>query len=262
MLLPLPDWPSNISTHYLDSCIDIFTYELENAEEEQSSPVISTYAYLCGCALLARGYLLEGLRHLYLIEDRNLFPKDYIQTNIVPLLSDAGLLDQFHQESFYIKSSDWKKIIDEPPISRRFSQSSADFLLLPVGDLSFDQFHDYVHRSSIVSDRETVTILFKALLHWANTKSQVLETNKPLRRWSIGGNASREPSNLVIDSKKGAQTIDFSPNSSLPSKLFELFLEIWQQTNAEKDRMNYCLPKDRQKQESILMVKYLHYLNS
>jgi len=261
MLLPLPDWPSNISTHYLDHCIHTFAYELENAEEEHSSPQISTYAYLCGCALLARGYLLEGLRNLYLIEDQNLFPKDYIQTTIVPLLSDAGLLDRFHQESFYIESSEWKKLIDEPEISRKFSQSSAEFPSLPVGDLSFDQFHDYVHRSSIVSDRETAEILFKALLHWVNTTNQALEANRPRRRWSIGGNTSREPSNLSIDPKKGSQTINFSPNSLLPSKLFELFLEIWQQTNAEKDRMNYCLPKDRQKQESILMVNYLYYLN-
>jgi len=261
MLLPLPDWPSNISTHYLDSCIETFTNELENAEKEHSSVVISIYAYLRGCALLARGRLLDGLRDLYLIENPNLFPKHYIQTTIVPLLVGADLLDQFREEEIYINSPEWKKLSDEFEGSGNSSHNSTDFPPLSPdiieGDLSFEQFHDYVHRSSIVNDKDTAEILFKALLHWTNNTPRLPNTNRPrVRRWSLGGNTPKEG----LDIPNKSQTIDRSPNSSLPSKLFELFLEIWQQTNAEKARMNYCLPKDRQKQESILMVKHFDYL--
>jgi len=261
MLLSLPDWPSNVSTHYLDDCIETFTDELENAEEEYSSPVISVYAYLRGCALLARGRLLDGLRDLYLIENSNLFPKDYIQTIILPLLSDASLLDRFLQEPFYVQSPEWKKITNElEENTRRFSHSFTEFPPLPPNviqsDLSFEQFHDYVHRSSIVSDKDTSEILFKALLHWTNNTNKLPEVNKPRRRLSLSNNPSKDLLSTSNGDKKWSQTIDISPKSSLPVKLFELFLEIWQQTNAEKARMNYCLPKDRQKQESILMVKH------
>ena len=257
MLLPLPDWPMNVSTHYLDSCIKVFTNELESAQGERSSPIISIYAYLRGCALIARGYLLQGLYDLYMIENANLFPKDYIRMTVVPLLSDVSLLDRFRQESFYLKAPEWKKIPDEPAGSRKSSTTSADFSPLPPnsieGDVSLEQFHDYTQRSSIVNDRQTSQILFKALMHWANTSKKPVGTTKPIRRWSLGGNTYKEPpASLQI----GNQTIDFSLKSSLPAKLFELFLEMWQRANAEKARMNYCLPKDRQKQESILMVTF------
>jgi hypothetical protein len=108
MELPLPDWSLNTSTHYLDSCIEIFTNELKNAQQERSPAIISIYAYLRGCALLARGQYLDGLRDLYLIENPNLFPNDYIEKTIVPQLSDECLLELFLHEPFYIKSSEWK----------------------------------------------------------------------------------------------------------------------------------------------------------
>jgi hypothetical protein len=256
MLLPLPDWPSNVSTHYLDSCLEVFTGELAHAQEEKLSPVISVYAYLRGCALLARGRLLEGLHDLYLIENSNLFPKDYIQTIIVPLLVDASLFDRFVQEPFYLQSPVWKKIKNEFEISRRFSNSSTDFLPLPPNvieaDLSLEQFDGYLHRLGILTDKEMTEILFKALLHWTNTTNKSSDAPKTRRKWSLGGNTQKETSN--------GQTIDLSLHSSLPAKLFELFLEIWQRTNAEKARMNSYLPKDRQKQESILMVKHFYHL--
>jgi hypothetical protein len=265
MILSLPHWPTNVSTHYLDYCIEVFTNELESARKEHSSPVISIYAYLRGCALIARGDLLDGLCDLYLIENSNLFPKDYIQTTIIPLLDDASLLDRFRQESFYIQAPEWKKITDEPETrSRSSTASSGTALLLPniiEGDVSFERFRDYVQQSSIVTDTETAAILYKALLHWANTASKPTATIRPHRRWSLGGNTYKEPSNTANSIQKENQTLDRRPaNSLLPAKLFELFLEIWQRTNAEKARMNHCLPKDRQKQESILMVKSFHSL--
>ena len=251
MLLPLPSWPMNTSIHYLDCCIEIFTKELENAHEEHSSPVISIYAYLRGCALLARGYLLEGLEDLYLIENVNLFPKDYIQTIILPLLSDASLFERFLQQSFYLTAPTWKKIKDESDGNKRASIVSNDVTIYPTnmtrGDLSFDQFYDYVNQSNIVFDRETAVLLFKALLNWIHRPTS---TVKPARRWSLGGNTYKESSPSTANTvPKGAPN-----NSILPGKIFEQFLEVWQRTSAEKARMNSCLPKHRQKQETILMV--------
>ena len=261
MLLPLPNWPSDVSTHYLDCCIEAFTIELESAQNDHSAPVINIYAYLRGCALIARGDLLKGLEDFYLIENPNLFPKDYIQTVIVPLLSERSLHDRFQQEEFYLQSPEWKQLTEEFPGSRKSSTSSMDYPPLPVieGDLSFEKFHDYVQRSSIVNGKETAAILFRALSHWIPKSS---DTTKTRRRWSLGGTPSKESTQIPNSSLKGSQTLAASPNMSLPAKLFEHFLEIWQRTNAEKARMIYTLPKERQKQESILMVtKNLSLLN-
>lgn len=252
MLLELPVWPSDISTHYLDYCIEIFTNELEAAEEAHSSPVISVYAYLRGCALIARGHLIKGLHDFYLIENSNLFPKKYIQTVVVPLLSDAGLYDRFLREEFYIQSPEWKKLTDDFEESDEYSNTSINLPPVPQGDISFDQCLTYLQRSNIITDLETITILFKALLHWVNYSSDTIKTH---RRWSLGGNTPKDSGNQSTNIKKGNQMIDVNPNRTLPAKLFELFLEIWRQTNVDKARMNSYLPKDRQKQESILMVK-------
>ena len=274
MLLPLPDWSLNTSTHYLDSCIEVFTIELQNAQVDHSQPIITVYAYLRGCSLLARGYLLDGLRDLYLIDNPDLFPKTYITTTIVPLLSDAFLLDLFLHESFYIQSAEWQKIHTHPTYSDMLTinlEKSGNLLddtisvkslteVIPDhqpnvidDDLSFQQFYEYVHRLSIVIDRDTATILFKILLRWTDTTNKSGEIYKPRRRWSVSVNPSKEELN-------SDQPENLPPNSSLPAKLFESFLEIWQHTNAEKARMKCYLPKDRQKQESILIVRPFYYL--
>jgi hypothetical protein len=273
MLLRLPDWSSDASTHYLDSCIDIFTIELKNAKKEHSLPLITVYGYLRGCALLARGHLLDGLHDLYLTENRNLFPKDYIETTVVPLLIDAFLFDIFLHEQFYIKSPEWKKIQTQltddsmltisigqstnhtgnampvTPTTEKMLQSEYDVI---EDSLSFEQFNKHVHHLSIVFDRETADILFKSLLHWIDKPHKSVETNKVSRRWSISGNSSNENTNHQRDK------LPF--NLTLPANLFNIFLQTWQQTNAEKARMNSLLPKDRQKQESVLMVKYFSLL--
>jgi hypothetical protein len=272
MLLPLPDWSLNTSTHYLDSCIEVFTVELQNAQEERSQSIITVYAYLRGCALLARGHYLDGLRDLYLIDNPNLFPKDYITTTIVPLLSDAFLLDLFLHESFYIESSEWKKVSTHPTHSDISIINPEESVMDPIpvisdsklhvieDNLPFEQFYAYVHRLSIVIDPETARILFKTLLHWIDPTNKSTETYKPRRRWSISGNPSNETLNTLNKHQQGNQIINPLPNSALPAKRFELFLEIWQQTNAEKARMSSYLPKDRQKQESILIVGLFNYL--
>lgn len=259
MLLPLPSWPDVTSTHYLDCCIAVFTNELDNAQKEMSSPVISIYAYLRGCALLARGYLLEGLHDLYLIDNVNLFPKDYIQTTIVSLLSDASLFERFLQQSFYLKAPKWKKIEEDSEGSKRASVCSNEFTLYPPNltkeDIAFEQFCDYVQQSSIVDDRDTAIILFKSLSHWINRPiPSTTGTAKPPRRWSLGGNTSKESSSSSKTAQKTGQIISVTASSTIPTKIFEQFLELWQRTSAEKARMNSCLPKDRQEQETVLMV--------
>jgi hypothetical protein len=190
MLLPLPKWPSDITRHYLDSCIEVFTIELQNAEIDRSLSTTTAYAYLRGCAFLARGHLLEGLRDLYLIENPDLFPHNYIETTIIPLLSDASLLESFLHEQFYTKSSEWKKIHKRPIDTDMQSidlDQSGNFLddIKPVkpspkvipdnewdspfeNTLTYEQFSEHVRRLSIVTDKETPQILFKALLHWAD----------------------------------------------------------------------------------------------
>ncbi|CAF3630537.1 unnamed protein product [Adineta steineri] len=276
MLLPLPDWPLNITTHYLDSCIEVFTIELLHAQEERSQPIISVYAYLRGCALLTRGYLLNGLQDLYLIDNENLFPKNYIETMIIPLLSEAHLLDLFHHESFYIESTEWKKIrtnsIDSDmlqSINLEQSDNSLDdnISVKPFNDvnlntkptvikddLTFEQFYEYVHRLSIVIDKDSAAILFRALLHLIKTTNKPVDTFKRNRRWSISGSLSRETVNTFSTQPRENSVQTVSLNSSLSGKIFEVFLETWQHINVEKVRMNSYLPKDRQKNETILII--------
>jgi hypothetical protein len=298
MVLPLPDWPSNISTHYLDSCIEIFTNELKSAQEERSPSVIGIYAYLRGCALLARGQYLDGLRDLYLIENQNLFPSDYIEKTIIPRLSDECLLDLFLHEPFYIKSPEWKKVRTRPssqnmsiidmedsgnslddatPIKTASEVDTNNGWDVVQNALTYEQFSEHVHHLSIVLDKETTETLFNALLHWTdNTITKTLkkdktltnstakspETAKPvLRSLSSSTYTFKDTLNMLNNTRRGGQNAPVTPkpslqsNASLPAALFESFLEIWQQTNAVKIRMNRCLPEDRQKQESILKVK-------
>ncbi|CAF1399018.1 unnamed protein product [Rotaria sordida] len=294
MLLPLPYWPSNTSTHYLDSCIELFTSELENAQKERSPVVITVYAYLRGCALLARGQYLDGLRDLYLIENPNLFPYDYIDRIILPRLSEECLLELFLNEPYYTKSPEWKKvnihsisqnmtIIDLEKSGNSLDdatpvQSATEVDLNNEWDhsenaLTLEQFSELVHRLSIVLDKETTEKLFNALLYWTDNsiaktlkKDKTLtnkssETMKPLARsWSITTNTLKDTFSMLNDYRRGNQNATLSSKSSiesnpgLPATLFESFLDIWQQTNAEKVRMNRYLPGDRQNKESILKI--------
>jgi hypothetical protein len=295
MLLPLPNWPSNTSTYYLDSCIEVFTSELQNAQEERSPAVIAVYAYLRGCALLAHGNLLDGLRDLYLIENPNLFPRDYIETTIIPRLSDECLLDTFLHETFYTNSPEWKKVhtrstpqrmssIDLNENENSFDGRNSIKLSTRIdannefhvveNAFTYEQFSEHVNRLSIVLDKETTETLFNALLYWTDntitknpkkTKTLTNNTNKsseslkPLGKSRPTINISlKDTLAMLNDHQRGTsnETLSSKPsNSSLPATLFESFLDVWQQTNAEKVRMNRCLPEDRQKQESILKVK-------
>ncbi|CAF0996628.1 unnamed protein product [Adineta steineri] len=297
MLLPLPNWPLNKSTHYLDSCIETFSNELQQAQQERSPAVIAIYAYLRGCALLARGNLIDGLRDLYLIDNPNLFPRDFIEKNIVPRLSDECLLDLFLHEKFYTESPEWKKVQTRP--TQRMSKidldesgnsfdeqisdkSSSDFdlsneMIVVENALTYEQFCEHVSRLSIAVDKETAEKLFNALLYWTdnsiiktlkkdktltnNNTNKPSETLKPLgRRVSSASISLKDTLTMLNDHKRDGQSPNASPrpstqhNSTLPAQLFESFLENWQQTNAEKIRMNSCLPDDRQKQESILKI--------
>jgi hypothetical protein len=296
MLLPLPDWSSDMSTHYLDNCIDVFTNELENAQQERSPAVLAVYAYLRGCAQLARGEYIEGLRDLYLIENSNLFPQKYIETVIVPRLADEGLLDLFLNEPFYTKCPEWQKvrirsisqsmsIIDlngnENFVHAAPIPSSSDVITNEwniIEDMvTYEQFSDHVHRLNIVLDQEITETLFKALLYWTdNSTTKTLKkdrtsTNKSLESMKSPNKSGSAVStftfqdtlNTVNDSRRGNSTPTLTPTprpskqpmATLPTLLFESFLDIWQETNAEKIRMNRYLPEDRQKQESILKVK-------
>jgi hypothetical protein len=302
MQLSLPDWSSDLSTHYLDGCIEIFTNELENAQRERSPAVIGVYAYLRGCARLARGDYFGGLRDLYLIEDSNLFPQKYIETIIVPRLADEHLLDLFIHEPFYTECPQWKKVLTRfnsqsfPDVEIDVPESVVHASPVPPSpdtisgwnvienDLTYEEFSEHMHRSSIVLDKETTETLFKALLHWTdNSISKTLKndrkltnnTNKPPEPTKPSGKPSpraaiptlAETLSMINSSRRRSETVTGSPtsptsptqsNPSLPAVLFELFLDIWQQKDAEKIRMNHHLPEDRQKQESILTVKVLH----
>lgn len=282
MILSLPSWSSIHSTHYLDSCIEVFSDELETAQEERSPPAITVLAYLRGCALLARGYLLDGLRDLYLIENRYLFPHEFIQTTVVPLLTEAMLLNLFLHESFYIESASWKKVqtrltsrhmsiidlensgnsLDEttPVKSTADEVDNGDWSVLE-NNLTFDQFRNYVHRLSIVLDKETTEILFNALLRWtsqstAKTNPKPADAPRTGRRGTITAIGLQDTFTMLNAQRRGSgssSTQEGKPD--LPATLFESFLDIWQQTNADKVRMNRCLPEERKKQESILKVR-------
>ncbi len=269
----LPEWSFDASKHYLDICIELFTTELEDAQRQHSTPLTTVFAYLLGCALLARGHLLDGLGYLYLIENRNLFPKTYIEKTIVPLLTDAYLLNIFLHEIFYLKSPKWKRIqtdgTDGTMLTISFGRSTElvdhnipSELLTKIltkteydiiEKISFEQFNDDVHQLRVVSDRETAEILFKALLHWTDIPIKPVETQKLSRRWSVSSG------NVTIDANNHQRDI-VSTKSTLLVKLFQLFLKTWRETNAGNEQMNSVLPKEQQKQESILMVKYFYDL--
>ncbi|UJR13758.1 hypothetical protein I4U23_000768 [Adineta vaga] len=277
LFLPLPDWPSNILTHYLDSCIEIFTNEFDIVEKESSQPMITFYAYLRGCALLSRGKLLDGLQDLYLIDNPNLFPKTYIETTILPLLSETNLLDSFLHKSFYLQSPEWKKLPKQSTTSDVPStnpeqhdhsfddfnsvKSLTDVTLEPTSSivkdyLSFEQFCEYVQRLSIVYDREITRILFDILVNLSNvTKKPSTDTYKHRRRWSISSTFSDKTFDEMNTSPRDVRTVNQSSiNSTLSTKHFKLFSDIWQQTNAEKARIHSYLPNDRQKHETILII--------
>ncbi|UJR33492.1 hypothetical protein I4U23_020937 [Adineta vaga] len=288
MILPLPNWPSNVSAHYLDSCIDLFTDELKNAEKERSPAVIAVYAYLLGCALLARGNLIDGLRYLYLIENQNLFPREFIETKIIPRLLDEHLLDIFIHEPFYMNAPEWKKVQTRPSLhlskidlvesGNSFDESistksSNEFdtnndMIFIENTLTYDQFSEHIHRLNIVVDNETTAALFNALLYWTDSnlvktlkKDKTLTNKSSDRRQSISNSTSlKDTLTMLNDHQRGNQNISSIPNLSvegnatLPTTLFESFVNIWQQTNAEKVRMTRCLPDDRQMQESILKI--------
>ena len=187
ILLPLPEWPTDLSTHYLDSCVDVFTDELDNAHEERSPAAISVYAYLRGCALLARGNYLEGLRDLYLIENPNLFPQKYIEAVIVPRLLEERSLESFLKEPFYAKAPEWKKVrtdalshpmsvidisdSDELIETRSFPSTpdiNIDEYNVVEQPLTYQQFVDRIHRLNIARDPKTTEVLFNALSYWTN----------------------------------------------------------------------------------------------
>ena len=301
LVMTLPDWSLNASIHYLDGCIEVFTDELGNNQEDRSIAVVTSLAYLRGCALLARGHLLDGLRDLYAIENRDLFPLDYIQSIVVKQLTDALLLNVFLQEQFYIDAADWKKIHTRP-LSQRMSildlEPSGNFLdeksaidplnnvnnqtnwTLTANELSYKQFSDYVHRLSIVLDQTTTEILYKCLLNWTNQSSskntkknkfnsvslrKTATNGKPYTRSSSATGRSTDTSKISrIKFDENSKTEDNDDSNavpmydrSLPSTLFDLFLEAWQQTNTEKVRMNRYLPENRKKQESVIKVSLI-----
>ncbi|CAF1452441.1 unnamed protein product [Adineta ricciae] len=262
LFLPLPDWPTDVTTHYLDSCIEILTIEFDIAQEESSQPMITFYAYLRGCALLSRGRLIEGLQDLYLIDNPNLFPKTYIETVIVPQLSETNSLDLFLHESFYTHCLEWKKIQTQSTHSNVLNNNTDTYRnpsddhndikspTPPKDHLSFEQFYEYIQRLSIVNDREIAKIIFDALLQSSTgSRKPAADTLKQRRRWSISGGIFDRTYDTLSNSHQPAQN-----NISLSSKHFEQFSDIWQQTNAEKARINSHLPKDRQKYETILII--------
>ncbi|CAF5119809.1 unnamed protein product, partial [Rotaria magnacalcarata] len=202
MLLPLPDWPTNTSTHYLDICIELFTSELKNAQQENSPSVIAVYAYLRGCALLARGQYLDGLRDLYLIENPNLFPREYIETVVLSRLADECLLDLFFNESYYTNAPEWKKLRtratsqrmsiidlersggfldDENSVEPRIEGALDNEWNIIEKNLTYEQFSEHVHHSRIVLDNETTQKLFNALMYWTDsTITKTLKKDKTL----------------------------------------------------------------------------------
>ena len=224
--------------------------------------MITFYAYLRGCALLSRGRLIEGLQDLYLIDNPNLFPKKYIETMIVSQLSETNSLDLFLHESFYTHCLEWKKIQTQSTHSNMsnnnidtYSTPSDDHLnsssTPPKDHLSFEQFYEYIQRLSIVNDRDIAKIIFDALLHLSSeSRKPSTDTLKQRRRWSISGGIFDRTNDTLSNSHQPTQN-----KSLLSSKHFEQFSEIWQQTNAEKARMNSHLPKDRQKYETTLIVR-------
>ena len=143
-------------------------------------------------------------------------------------------------------------------------------------NLSYEQFREQVHRLSIALDKKTAETLFNALLHWTNqsagktVKKDKSPTNangkasdapKTSRRWSSTTYSLAESLGMSKEHRREDQLASTIPksasssaNTQIPAPLFELFLDVWQKTNAEKARMNHCLPEDRQKQESILKV--------
>lgn len=304
MLLPLPEWPVDLSTHYLDSCIEVFTDELEGAQEERSPAAISVYAYLRGCARLARGEYLEGLRDLYLIENRNLFPQKYIETVIVPRLAEERLLELFLSEAFYTKAPEWKKVrtrtpshsmsiidigdsqelINEGPIPLTPDIDTDEWNVVEKS-LTYEQFLDQAHHLNIARDPKITETLFNALSYWTNnpvgktSKDSTLTSNssKPSEATKPGAVTSftfQDTMGMLSNrSRKGSPAAatptptpkaPAQPEVTLPVALFDSFVDIWQQTNAEKIRLNHLLPEDRQKQESILKVNssYLSILSS
>ena len=290
-LLPLPEWPSDLSTHYLDSCIDIFSDELENAQQERSLAELSVYAYLRGCARLARGDYLDGLRDLYLIENPNLFPHKYIETVIVPRLAEEYLLDTLLSESFYTRSPEWKKVRMRAAsnslsaIDLDDSDKLADPSRIPstpdIDDsewqlieptMTYQQFSDHVHRLNIILDQDTTEALFKALSYWTdNPAAKTLKKENTLtdNRKNSGSKISKFTFQHTLEMLPNHPRMNqpstptpkptAQPEPILPSALFELFLDIWQQTNTEKVRLSRHLPEDRHHQESILAVRFLSF---
>ena len=253
LVLPLPDWPSNMSSNYLDSCLEVFTHELQHAQEERSPPVITVYAYLRGCALLARGELLNGLRDLYLIENPHLFPHEYIEATIIPILSDSLLLDLFLNEPFYIKSAEWKKVHTQPTSQHmsiidleKSGNSLDDSVRMPSGidgaldeewtvsetNLSCEQFREQVHRLSIALDKDTAETLFNALLHWTdhsagktmkkdktltNANSKTADATKRSRSWSTTTYSLAESLAMSKDHRRDSQLAPATPKSTSSS---------------------------------------------
>lgn len=257
--MPLPDWSLSIGTHYLDSCVELFTIELEQARNERSHLNASVYAYLRGCALLARGSLLDGLRDLYLIDNPKLFPKGYIETTVVPRLAETHLLERFHHESFYVRSSAWKKL-DETTSSSEHRDDSLDTRaeLRSNGmkdSLSSEQFSEHVRQMSIVADSEIAAIVFNALLHLAGTSKKSTDTYRQRRSWSIGSNFSKEAPGVQANQQREMEAKSRSLPADIPTKLFERFLDVWQQISTFKTQMAACLPQERQRQEAVLFVR-------
>lgn len=290
MLLPLPNWPSNMSKHYLDNCIELFTNELEGAHEEHTSAVKTVYAYLRGCALLARGKYLEGLQDLYSIDDPSLFPRTYIETTILPILYEECLTDIFFNEPYYAKAPEWKKVhlnsesrnmtiidleksgnsLDDTTIQSSNEVEINNEWIMTETNLTYEQFSEYAHRSGIVLDNETTQKLFNALMNWTDsTLTQTLKQNKtpantPTRPRTTTTNRLEDTFVKLADSQRANQTFKSStqPVIALPATLFETFLDNWQCTNAEKIRMSRYLPEDRHKKESILKVMVFKKLKS
>jgi hypothetical protein len=282
----------DLSSHYIDSCIDIFTEELQNVQQERSPTALAVYSYLRGCARLARGEYLEGLRDLYSIENPKLFPQQYIETVIMPRLAEEHLVDLFLNEPFYKKSPEWKKVrMRSASESMPFIDLDDSGKLAPTSsippspgmnelewdiiedNLNYQQFSDHVHRLNIVLDQDTTEALFKALLYWTdNRTSKTLKKDTTLTNNSnksgtgvttftfqhtadmLKNHPQKNQAATPIPTPTPKQLIQ--PDSYVPTTLFESFVDIWHQIKAEKVRMSYHLPEDRQKQESILKVKF------
>ncbi|CAF1415484.1 unnamed protein product, partial [Didymodactylos carnosus] len=264
--LPLPDWTSANQSYYIDSCIDHFTREVEAAKHEMPQ-VLPNYYYLRGCCLIARSRPLEGLQDFYSITNPELFPRSYIESDVITRLSQENL-KIFYEEEFYTKCEQWKKV--KPPLDQFSTVELSDYQLLDEEErndwcvtdefVTCAQFSDRIQRLGIVIDQETTTRLFNALHHWTEVKRKTI-SKKERKKETLTKTSSVDIPSITI--KKWAShsalpsaeiTMSDEQPMRLPGTLFESFLDTWQKKQEERERMRRCLPNEEHNPEMILKV--------